>query len=143
VSPLEIRPFRAEDLHAALRLWATAEGLGAGPGDSPGAVARYLERNPGLSLVAVDGGGAIVGSVLCGYDGRRGVIYRLAVAAEHRGQGLAADLVRRALAGLKAVGIERCLALVHTDNNGGRRFWETVGWKFRDDLVVYSIDLNP
>jgi ribosomal protein S18 acetylase RimI-like enzyme len=138
-----VRPFRAEDLDAARRLWETAEGLGVGPGDSPEAIGRYLERNPGLSLVAVDGGGAVVGSILCGYDGRRGVIYRLAVASEHRGQGLAADLVRRALAGLRAAGIERCLALVHTDNDGGRRFWEVVGWKFRDDLVVYSFDLVP
>ncbi len=136
----EIRTFRIADLEVVRRLWAASEGLGVGPGDSAEAIGRFLKRNPGLSLVAVDAE-SIVAAVLCGHDGRRGFIYRLAVAPESRRGGLAAELVRRCLSGLKAEGIERCLALVQEDNAGARKFWEAVGGRFRDDLVAFSIDI--
>ena len=140
MTPLEVRPFRPPDLDAVQRLWESSEGLGVGPGDSTEAIGRFLERNPGLSLVVVDEA-RIIAAVLCGHDGRRGYIYRLAVAREHRRRGLAADLVRRCLTGLKAAGIERCLALVQDDNEGGRVFWKSVGGRFRSDLAAFSIDL--
>lgn len=136
----DIRAFETADLEAVRGLWATSEGLGVGPGDSAEAIGRYLVRNPGLSLVAVDEA-TIVASVLCGHDGRRGYIYRLAVAREYRREGLAAELVRRCLSGLKSAGIERCLALVQDDNAGARTFWGAVGGRFRTDLVAFSIDL--
>ena len=103
-------------------------------------MARFVERNPGLSFVAEEGD-AIVASILCGHDGRRGFFYRLAVAPEHRRRGLAADLVRRSLEGLKRAGIERCLLLVQEDNEGARRFWESIGGRLRSDLVGFSIDV--
>jgi ribosomal protein S18 acetylase RimI-like enzyme len=68
-------------------------------------------------------------------------MYRLAVAPDYRNQGLAKDLVRRGLAGLKAAGIERCLLLVQEDNQGARRFWEKMGGRLRTDLVGFSIDV--
>jgi ribosomal protein S18 acetylase RimI-like enzyme len=140
MTPCEIRRFRIADLDSARQLWAASEGLGIGPGDSTDAIGRFLERNQGLSLVAVDGA-TMAAAILCGHDGRRGYIYRLSVARAYRRQGIAADLVRRCLAGLKTAGIERCLALVQDDNAGGRAFWESVGGRFRKDLVAFSIDL--
>ncbi len=136
---LEIRPFELGDLPGARSLWALSEGLGVGPGDSEPAMARFLARNQGLSLVAVERG-LVVGAILCGHDGRRGYIYRLAVARAHRRRGLAEDLVRRCLGRLKAEGLPRCLALVEADNEGGRAFWTALGCRFRSDLVTFSID---
>lgn len=135
-----IRPLRAADIEAVRVLWAATEGLGVGPGDTPDGIARFLERNPGLSLVAEEHG-EIVASILCGHDGRRGFIYRLAVTPEQRRKGLAADLVRRSLAALKAAGIERCLLLVQVENEGARQFWESMGGRLRSDLVGFSIDV--
>jgi ribosomal protein S18 acetylase RimI-like enzyme len=135
----DIRDFRIEDLDAVRRLWADTEGLGHGPGDSTESMRRFLDRNAGLSLVAFDGT-SMAASVLCGHDGRRGIIYRLAVAREHRRRGLGAELVKRCLAGLKAEGIERCFALVEVENAGGLAFWEGAGWRARPDLVLYSTD---
>ena len=140
MKPVEIRSFRIADLDAARRLWDGSEGLGVGPGDSSAAMGRFLSRNPGLSLAAFDGW-SLAGAVLCGHDGRRGYIYRLAVAREYRRGGLAAELVRRCLSGLKGEGIERCLALVQEDNAGGREFWSAVGGRFRADLVAFSMDI--
>lgn len=136
----QIRPFNAGDIEAVLRLWASCEGLGRGPGDTVDALSRFLERNPGLSLVAVDGR-TTAAAVLCGHDARRGYIYHLAVAMQYRRRGLAFELVRRCLSGLKAAGIERCQVFVQSDNVVATKFWQAMGGKLRTDLHVLSIQL--
>ena len=59
--------------------------------DSKDDIARFLERNPGLSFVARDNG-QLVGVVLCSHDGRRGYIDQLAVRKSHRRQGIGKGL---------------------------------------------------
>jgi len=135
-----VRPLVPDDFVAVRRLWAATEGLGRGPGDSVEGLHRFVARNPGLSLVALDGG-TIVGTILCGYDGRRGFIYHLAVAREHRRRGLAAELVRLCLLRLKGEGIERCLIVVVEGNEDAIQFWKRVGFRMRHDLTALSIDL--
>ena len=142
----EIRAFAPGDIEAAVRIWSATEGLGVGPGDSPEALTRFLERNPGLSLVAVDRRpgaepGDLAAAILCGHDGRRGFIYRLAVARSHRRSGLAAALARRCFEGLAAAGMERCIILVQEDNVVAREFWRAIGARYRRDLVAFSRDL--
>jgi ribosomal protein S18 acetylase RimI-like enzyme len=135
-----IRPFTSADIPAVRALWATCEGLGDGPGDSETGLARFLARNPGLSPDA-EKDGAIVGAALCGHDGRRGFLYRVGIAPEHRRQGIAQALVRRCLEGLKAEGLERSMLFVKTDNAGAQQFWEEMGGTWRSKLRLYSIDL--
>jgi len=76
---LQIRVFRAEDHAQAWGLWEASEGVGLSSADSFENVSRFLERSPGLSFVAIDGQ-TIVATILCGHDGRRGLIHHLAVA---------------------------------------------------------------
>lgn len=135
-----IRPLAFGDIEAVRRLWDATEGLGQGPGDSVEAMGRFIARNPGLSLVAEETG-TIVGTILCGQDGRRGFIYHLAVAREFRRRGLAAEMVQRCLSSLKAEGLERCLIVVVEGNEAALRFWERVGYRRRHDLAPLSIDL--
>lgn len=136
-----VRAFEGRDIAAVLELWARVEGLGHGPGDAGAEIARFLARNPGISPVAVDGDGAIVGAALCGHDGRRGFLYRLAVAPALRRSGLATRLVRHALDGLSAEGIPRCMLFVLAENDGAAQFWESVGAAARVELRLRSIDL--
>lgn len=135
----EIRDFRRSDLEEARRLWASTEGLGAGPGDTDEAIGRFLERNRGLSLVALSGG-KLVATVLSGHDGRRGVLYRVAVAPEWRRRGLAAELTRRCLSLLEKEGIARCFVFVETDNEAALSYWSAAGFQ-RRGLTILSIDL--
>ena len=137
---ISIRAFEPRDIPAALELWRVTEGLGHGPGDTPEGVARFLTRNPGLSWVAADGD-TIAGVVLCGDDGRRGQIYRLAVAATHRRQGIASALMERALAACRAAGLQRCLLSVLAGNEGVVKFYESLGARLRPDLSMMSFDL--
>jgi len=137
---MTIRAFEPGDIPAVRALWAACEGLGDGPGDAPEALARFLTRNPGLSRVA-ESEGAIVGAVLCGHDGRRGFIYRLGVAKAHRRHGVARALVAQCVSGLAGEGIDRAMLFVLKENAGARAFWESVGGKWREKLLLYSTDL--
>jgi ribosomal protein S18 acetylase RimI-like enzyme len=140
VSAPEIRAFAEGDIPAVRALWARCEGLGDGPGDAPEALARFLARNPGLSQVAlVDG--VIAGAVLCGTDGRRGFIYRLGVDPAQRRLGIARALVARCRDRLEAAGIVRAMLFVLAESAQARAFWDSVGAKWREKLLLYSIDL--
>ncbi|MCB0153428.1 MAG: GNAT family N-acetyltransferase, partial [Anaerolineae bacterium] len=80
---MTIREMTPQDLAQVLVLWQQAEGVGLSEADSPDRLTRFLEHNPGLSFVAINGN-QLVGAVLGGHDGRRGYIHHLAVAANER-----------------------------------------------------------
>jgi len=138
----KIEPMSIADFDEVLRLWQNTEGMGLGESDSRSAIAQYLERNRGMSLVARDEG-KIVATVLCGHDGRRGYLYHLAVAKPHRKSGLGKELVERCLSKLKQIGIFRCNVLVFTDNVDGEAFWKHNGWNKRSNVLMMQKVLAP
>jgi ribosomal protein S18 acetylase RimI-like enzyme len=133
---VEIRELSAADVAAALALWRRSEGV-ALTGDTAATLTDYLARNPGLSFVAFEGG-ALVGAVLCGHDGRRGYLHHLAVAPAQRRRGIGTALVRCCLAGLEALEIVKCHLFVQRGNEGALAFWRRAGWAERSDLVTMS-----
>jgi len=135
---IEIRAFRADDHAQALALWEATAGVGLSSADSFDNVARFLARNPGLSFVAVEDDVAIA-TILCGHDGRRGLIHHLAVATPYRRAGLGRALVARALAALREEGIDKCHLLVFDENGAGRAFWKSIGAEERTTLGVFSL----
>jgi N-acetylglutamate synthase len=137
---VRIREFHINDYDAAVRLWRRVEGVEIAEGDSREDLARYLLRNPGLSRVAEDGAN-MVGVALCGHDGRRGLIYHLAVEPAYQQQGLGRGLVEECLDALRPLGLERVLILVAADNALGRSFWRRSGWEDIPGAVVMGIDL--
>ncbi len=132
---LRIRQMTADDYDAVVALWRDTPGVGLGVGDEREAVAACLDRNPGLSQVALRGE-TLVGAVLCGHDGRRGSINHLAVVPGERGRGLGRELVDRCLDGLRDAGIGKCNIVVYGDNADGQAFWRATGWRPRDDLLL-------
>jgi ribosomal protein S18 acetylase RimI-like enzyme len=125
------------DYQAVIALWRTTEGVVLRDIDRPEAIARYLERNPGSSFVAVDGG-RLVGTVLCGHDGRRGYLQHLAVDPPYRRQGIGRALVERALDALQRLGILKCHLMVLPGNETARAFWASIGWTERPDVILMS-----
>jgi ribosomal protein S18 acetylase RimI-like enzyme len=97
-------------------------------------------RNPGLSRVA-ETNGTIVGATLCGHDGRRGLIYHLAVAPVQHGQGIGKRLVQECVERLRAVGITRALILVARENASGHSFWLRTGWEDVPGAILMGLNL--
>lgn len=140
--PAAIRPMDVTDYAAVRNLWESCEGVGLNDADQPEALKAYLERNPGMSCVAL-AGGRVVGAALCGHDGRRGYLNHLAVSPAHRQQGIARRLVAHCLAALQTAGIAKCHLFIFTTNTAGRHFWQHIGWELRNDLAVASLTLSP
>jgi N-acetylglutamate synthase len=137
-----LREFVIGDYDAARSLWESAPGIGLSEADSRDNIARFLDRNPGVSFVA-ERDGNMVGALLCGNDGRRGYLHHLAVSRPHQRGGIGRALVERSLDALASIGIRKCHIFVLTDNQGGRRFWQRVGWQERTALLVMSRDIEP
>lgn len=132
-----LHPFEPDHHTAALALWRRTPGVGLSAADAPAPMARFLARNPGLSFVACDGA-ALVGTILCGHDGRRGLIHHLVVDATHRRRGLARALLAASLAGLREAGIDKAHLLVFRDNADGLAFWRAVAVE-RVELALFSV----
>ena len=88
-SSIRIREFCfPADYEPVFALWQSIErGVHTGRSDTPAEIEKKLTRDPDLFLVA-EADGAIIGSVIGGYDGRRGLVYHLAVASAFRGMGM-------------------------------------------------------
>jgi ribosomal protein S18 acetylase RimI-like enzyme len=127
-----IRPMHPHDYSLVRDLWEETEGLNLEESDSEEAFGIYLRRNRGLCFAAW-AGKAIVGTVLCGHDGRRGILRHLAVKRSHRKAGMARALIKRSLAALAKSGIKKCNVFVLDTNLDGQRFWEHMGWHVLED----------
>ena len=134
------RPLADSDIEAARQFWQEMPGLGLSSADGPGPLSRFLSRNPGLSWSCFSDG-KLVGTVLCGHDGRRGFLYHLAVADSFRGRGISSELLHRALKGLADSEIEKVHVFVLAENSCGLAFWAAAarhGWSRREDVLVFS-----
>lgn len=127
-----IREMTIDDYDEVYHLWEQTEGLSLEEGDSREDIKIYLNRNQGFCFVAcVDV--RIIGSVLCGHEGRRGILRHLAVKREYRGKGFARALINESLSALYKDGIKKCNTFVLDENVDGRRFWEHMGWYVLED----------
>ena len=138
---LKIREFQYPQGSPAVIPWWESSGPGVSPGrsDTPEETEKKLGRDPDLFLVA-EMDDCIVGTVMGGFDGRRGLVYHLAVAKELRGKGLGDALMDEVESRLKNIGCIRAYLLVAHDNDGvvdfyKRRAWETM------DLTIMAKDL--
>lgn len=139
---VDIRSMTLDDYDTVLALMRATRGVSVRAADSREAIARYLERNPGLSLVA-ESDGRLVGCVFAGHDGRRGSLHHLAVHESARLRGIGRRLVSRAVDGLHDLGIDKTHIDVFADNEDAIAFWKSVGWEQRDDLVRFSFNRSP
>jgi putative acetyltransferase len=143
MSTYTLRTLTIADYEAVYALWQQTEGMGLGDSDSREAIASFLDRNNGLSAVALGTpDGKIVGAVLCGHDGRRGYLHHLAVERAHRKQGIGRALVKECLAKLAALKIQKCNLFLFASHTEGRTFWLKQGWSAREDIVLVQKELT-
>lgn len=135
----EIREIHLDDYDEIYTLWSRTSGMGLSDADSEQNIRNFLIRNKGMSF-CYEENGKIIGTILCGYDGRRGYIYHVTVAEECRGRGIGRLLVEKSLQKLKESGIYKCHLFVFRDNEIGNAFWSSTDWIKREDIFVYSRD---
>jgi ribosomal protein S18 acetylase RimI-like enzyme len=138
MTDLSIRPFQyPQDYPAVYDLWAHAgTGVQLRKSDEPAEIEKKLARDPDLFLVA-EADGKIIGTALGGFDGRRGMVYHLAVDAAYRQRGIGTQLMNELEARLKAKGCIRYYLLVTKENDAAMKLYEELGWQ-KMDLAVYG-----
>ncbi|MBQ8559889.1 MAG: GNAT family N-acetyltransferase [Tyzzerella sp.] len=137
-----IRIMKIDDYDGVRDLWMKIKGFGIRSiDDSREGVEQFLKRNPTTSVVAVEDG-KIVGSILCGHDGRRGCMYHVCVDEEYRMRGIGKSMVVKAMEALKAENINKVSLIAFTQNDIGNAFWKEIGWTKREDLNYYDFTLN-
>jgi ribosomal protein S18 acetylase RimI-like enzyme len=138
-----IRKFRfPEDYLPVRHLWASMEkGVNVGRSDELEEIAKKISRDPDLFLVAEEKS-RIIGSVIGGYDGRRGLLYHLAVARTHRAQGVGARLLNEVELKLRDKGCLKCFLMITLDNVEAELFYQKHGWHHMKYVRPYAKELG-
>ena len=135
---IAIRPCRREECAAVLALWECAGAIPSAT-DTLEELQRLVRTHGDGFLVAIQRN-TVVGSVIAGWDGWRGNIYRLAVAPEARRRRLAQRLVREAALVMRAKGSRRLSALVESHEAHAVGFWDHLaadGWRRDERMMRY------
>lgn len=137
-----IREFTLDDYDIVYKLWENSgPGVGISRSDTREEIAKKLQRDPDLFLVAEDAG-RIIGTVIGGYDGRRGIIYHLAVERAYRGNGIGKMLMTEIEKRLAAKGCLKAYLLVRRENTDVIEFYRALGWDTMDvTLMGKTFDL--
>ena len=139
---IAIRQIRfPEDYDAAARLWKSMErGIVFGRSDTKEEIAKKIARDPDLFLIA-ENDNELIGTLIGGFDGRRGMIYHLAVAGGYREKGVGSQLLAELEKRLQAKGCLKCYLLVLSDNIETAQFYEHHGWQHMSHDLVFGKEL--
>jgi ribosomal protein S18 acetylase RimI-like enzyme len=136
----KIEPARPTEIKLMLELWKSIPGIGVGRGDEVKALRIFMDRNPSTCLVLKEQQ-RLVGTVMGGFDGRRGYLYHLAVHPDCRRKGYGQALLARVLDELKCLGAQKIHLFVFDDNQTAINFYRRAGWNQRRDIQVMSWDI--
>jgi Acetyltransferases len=131
--------FCNEDCKDVLEFWSNIPGihLHSNGEDSIDGIISFLVRNPGLSFIVKEDD-KIIGAILCGHDGRRGLIHHLAVEKQYRRLGIGRKLMQMSLEQLKVIGIKKCALFVLKENEAGEAFYQSLEWKEEDIVKIFA-----
>jgi ribosomal protein S18 acetylase RimI-like enzyme len=121
---ISIRSAEERDTEAILELWREAQATPSRT-DSFEDLVNLIRSHPGSALVATEHG-RLVGSIIAGWDGWRGHIYRLAVLPVDRRRGIGTLLMAAAEKSLEAKGARRISILVEREDDQAVEFWRSL-----------------
>ena len=137
-----IRTMNEDDYDGVRELWMRISGFGIRSiDDSREGIKRFIRRNPGTSVVAVKAG-EIVGTILCGHDGRTASFYHVCVKQELRRKGIGRAMAVAAMRRLQAENVNKVSLIAYKHNEVGNQFWHCEGWTLREDVNTYDFILN-
>lgn len=139
---MTIRNMTIEDYSGAFSLWRKTPGVYTLKiDDSRGRIEKLINSNRENCFVAEDKG-KIIGTILCGCDGRWGTIYHLCVDVRYRNKGIGKSLLKSVTRQLEIMNVTRVNLIAWKNNVLGNRFWENNGFVCRDDVNYYNYLIN-
>ena len=133
---VRLREFTWEDWPGVLALWRSAgPGIHLGRSDAPEEVRKKWQHDPDLFLIA-ESDGQPVGAVMGGFDGRRGIVYHLAVSPAHRRQGIGRLLMIELERRMAARGCVKSYLLAIPENHEAVAFYRRLGWQVMDMVLM-------
>ncbi len=139
-----VKKVTIDDYDAIFELWNSVEMSRRAMNpvdDTREGIERYLKRNPDTCFAAVKQE-RIIGVILTGHDGRRGIIHHMCVHPDYQRSGIASHLVSLAEEAFKQEGIQKIFCLVFKDNEKANAFWEKQGYSVRTNLNYRNKSLN-
>jgi ribosomal protein S18 acetylase RimI-like enzyme len=130
----EIRPFASGDHDAVIGVWRRS-GLLHPNNDPAKDIRRKLKVRPDLFLVGV-AGGAVVATIMIGYDGHRGWVNYLGVLPEHQRRGYGRRLMEEAERLLRIEGCPKINLQVRTANKAALSFYDRIGFSDNDTVSL-------
>jgi ribosomal protein S18 acetylase RimI-like enzyme len=132
---LQIRPFRKEDSKAVIVLWSSVF-KNDPPWNEP---SRIIEKKSAyqaeLFLVGTCDKN-VIATVLGGYDGFRGWIYHLAVAAQFQRRGVAKLMMAAIEEKLKELGCIKINLQIRSSNQDVINFYRKLGYTIEDHISM-------
>ncbi len=139
---MQLRVMTIQDYDEVLKLWKSIDGFYIREiDDSYMGIKKFLTKNPKTNVVAINNN-EIIGSILCGYDGRCAYFYHVCVKKEHRHKKIGKNMVDFVMKALKDEGATHINLVAFKENGIGNLFWHDIGWSLKDKLNLYEFILN-
>jgi len=116
-----------DDYSEIFALWKCDANIRLSAADSYDKIKLFLDRNPHTNYV-LRHDAKIIGTILCGNDGRRGYFHHLYVDKSFRGKGYGKTLLDKGIEELKNIGILKGHIFVFPTNHNGQAFWMKMGF---------------
>ena len=129
-----IRIYRERDREQVLALWQECDLIH--PKNDP---QKDLDRKKGFGeelFLVIEEREKIIGTVMGGYDGHRGIINYLGVHPSFRGQGLGKMLLQAVEQKLKDLGCPQVNLLVWSNNSEVLTFYKKTQYSEANDIVL-------
>lgn len=138
-----LRKMEISDFEEVHGLWMQIHGFAIRSiDDAKEGVERFLKRNPGCSVVALDPEGKVIGTILCGHDGRTACFYHVCVREDWRRHGVGKAMVTWCMRALQKEKVSKISLVAFRENAIGNHFWNQEGWTKREDINSYDFVLN-
>ncbi|MCG3218023.1 MAG: GNAT family N-acetyltransferase [Candidatus Heimdallarchaeota archaeon] len=131
---MHIRIYQESDYSEVFKLWKEV-GIFISYSDKEEEVNKILIANPKTFLVGTIEG-KVIGTVIGGYDGRRGLIHHLAVLLNEQGKGYGKKLMLEVEKRFAEMGVVKSHLLIDSDNRKVIDFYIRLGWELRDLAVM-------
>ena len=137
----KLRPYSDKDQENVIKLWKACN-LTRPWNDPIKDINRKIENGGNIFLV-LSNKNSIIGTVMGGYDGHRGVVNYLGVHPKFRGKGYGKILMKEVEKKLKELGCPKINLLVRSDNLAIGDFYKQLCYNRQDDVIVYGKRLIP